>query len=124
MKLSFAKQSATWVQDQGSVMWVEKDPRSVAAMLRGRGDHRVVVYEKFVNQVRRKDPGVTQEQIDELYSVSMRQQEERISRVATRSLRDLFIFMNMHLKSAHVFHFAFFSLILKCLENQPKAWFS
>lgn len=120
MNKTNSSRSATWVQDQGSLTWVMNDPRSVAAMLRGHGDHRVSTYEKFMTKIRQRHPEVTQEQVDELYAISMRQQEERFSQVATRSLRNLFIYMNMHLKSAHVFHFAFFSLILKCLENQSK----
>lgn len=120
MNMSLVSRSATWVQDQGSISWVKDDPRSVAAMLRGRGDHRVSVYENFIRKVRKQNPEVTQEQVDDLYAISMRNQEERISKVVSRSFREFFIYMNMHLKRAHVFHFAFFCTILKCLDNQPK----
>lgn len=114
------KKSATWVQDQGLAAWVENDPRSVKAMLRGRGDHRVAVYEKFVSKVRKEQPNATQEMVDEAYRLYSRKEHDRLYRVSTLWLRRLFVFCNTHLKGAHVLHFTFFCLILKWLDTPQK----
>jgi hypothetical protein len=67
MKSQNHKQSATWVQDQGCTAWLTNDPRSAAAMLRGKGDDRFALYEKYCEIKRLEDPTISLEQLDEDY---------------------------------------------------------
>lgn len=61
---------ATTTQKSNLVMvdFAARDPRSVSAGLRGNGDGREVVWEKFRNQVANTDPLLSDEDISYLYS--------------------------------------------------------
>lgn len=120
MNRQYVKTSPSWVSDQGSVAWVENDPRSAAAMLRGRGDHRAMVYERFVEKVRKQMPTISQEQLDSMYATEMQREEDRFLRVASRFFREFFVYLNTNLKHSHIVFFTLFCFFLRCFDDQPK----
>lgn len=69
--------SNTWVADQGLTYWLEKDERSVPAMLRGAGDGREKVYAKFEEIVRLKNLQADQDTVDHAYHQYVRKFEEK-----------------------------------------------
>jgi hypothetical protein len=74
MKAKYVR-SATWVQDQGSSNWLQNDPRSATAMLRGRGDGRHTLYEQFAKIRRLECSSILTEQIDQEYATYIRDWE-------------------------------------------------
>lgn len=59
------------------------DPRSVAAQLRGRGDHRAARYLRFEQRLMRRDPALDLEQIADRYRAFCAR-SRRLARLAER----------------------------------------
>lgn len=62
------KISKSWVTDQGSTVWLQRDPRSALAMLHGRGDGREKLYARFCAYHREQNPAVTDEDLVDGYA--------------------------------------------------------
>jgi hypothetical protein len=74
MKTTYSK---SWVADQGLTAWVEKDSRSAAAMLRGRGDGREKLYARFAEYRRGIDPALPEDEIMDGYASYTRKMERQ-----------------------------------------------
>lgn len=61
------KTTSNWVAAQGNTAWLDNDPRSVQAMLRGKGDGRDRLYSKFEQKALRSNPAASLDQIAEDY---------------------------------------------------------
>lgn len=61
--MKHASVSSTWVKDQPYSTWLLNDPRSVPAMLRGKGDARSALYEQFCEIQLRIYPTISTEQL-------------------------------------------------------------
>lgn len=77
--------SATWVQDHSSTAWVAKDPRSVHAMLHGKGDGRETLFAQFEKIKRIENPAIGFDQIAEDYERIIAKKEAE-ARTAIRLL--------------------------------------
>lgn len=86
------KQSVRFSQDHA-----EKDPRSVAAYLRGNGDSRSALYERFVNEQKRKNAYYTEEQAHRDFEVFCHKVGEDGERLA-----GAIIWMGKHIVSSAV----------------------
>lgn len=60
--------SKTWVADQPISAWVKNDRRSVAAMLRRRGDGREKLFLEFAEKMQREHPTMPMENIMDEYA--------------------------------------------------------
>lgn len=60
-----------WIAEQGHSIWCVNDPRSVGAMLRGRGDGREKLYLQFCEFHRAQNPRVTEDELHQMYSCSI-----------------------------------------------------
>jgi hypothetical protein len=77
--------------------YAEKDPRSVAAYLRGKGDYRSALYERFVNEQKKKHEIYTEEQAHQDFALFSRKVNENGERLA-----GAIIWMGKHIVSATV----------------------
>lgn len=92
---------ATTTTQKSNLVMVDfavRDPRSVSAGLRGNGDGREVVWEKFRTQISNTDPLLSDEDISYLYSqkckVSVQEKRSSVRPIKLsygRVLRDLLI---------------------------------
>lgn len=77
------KISKSWVADQGSSGWLQHDPRSALAMLRGCGDGREKLYERFCAYHRGVNPAVTEEDLVDGYAEYAAKMDATCRRSAT-----------------------------------------
>ncbi|MFC3110164.1 hypothetical protein ACFQAT_25725 [Undibacterium arcticum] len=68
---------ANWTLEQSNVAWVENDPRSVHAMLHGKGDGREKMYLAFASKARRYDPNISEENISENFADYVQQNKAK-----------------------------------------------
>jgi hypothetical protein len=73
----------SWAERQGNCVWLENDPRSVAAMLRGKGDGREKLYERFEKYWRKKNPAGSELCLHEAYAKYADHMERRLTREAS-----------------------------------------
>lgn len=66
---------STWTTDQGNCVWLNDDPRSVRAMLRGNGDGREKLYINYAKNRRKLDPSISEEDLHESYAAFFLHQE-------------------------------------------------
>lgn len=72
--------SESWVADQGSSTWLQHDPRSAIAMLRGPGDGREKLYNRFRAWHRGSNPAVTDENLIAAYAVYAAKMDAKVRR--------------------------------------------
>lgn len=84
-----------YVQSQKD--YAETDPRSVAAYLRGNGDYRSALYQKFVKEQLNNNPNYTEEQLHQDFEVFC----HKVSKNGER-LAGAVIWMGKHIVSAAV----------------------
>lgn len=89
-----------WITDQGHSIWCVNDPRSVGAMLRGRGDGREKLYLQFCEIHRAQNPRVTEDELHQMYSCSIARTESTNSLSIFSLGRFLFRWI---LRRAHAF---------------------
>lgn len=86
------KQTVQYPQDHAV-----KDPRSVAAYLRGKGDYRSTLYERFVGEQKRKNAYYTEEQAHQDFEVFCHNMNESGEKIA-----GAIIWIGKHIVSAAI----------------------
>lgn len=79
------KNSKTYVSDRSSRDWLVNDPRSVRAMLDGRGDSRARRYEQYVATRRQANPTLREDELLEGYPDYVRRTSRPLTYSALRS---------------------------------------
>lgn len=77
--------------------YAETDPRSVAAYLRGNGDYRTKLYERFIKEQKRNNANYTEEQAQHDFALFSQKVSENGERLA-----GAIIWMGKHVTSAAI----------------------
>lgn len=89
---------SSWIEDQGWCVWLRDDPRSVTAMLHGKGDGREKLFERYSRYIRKKAPDITEANLAYRYTEYARYMDHKIAaetRITkkTASLEQLWSFL-------------------------------
>ena len=79
-----ARPRSTWISGQGNCCWLANDPRSVNAMLRGRGDGREKRYTDFVQNCRPRHPTLSEEALHARYAEHVIAMDAQITQTRKR----------------------------------------
>lgn len=76
---------SSWIEDQGWCVWLRDDPRSVTAMLHGKGDGREKLFERYSRYIRKKAPDITEANLAYRYAEYARHMDHKIAAETRRA---------------------------------------